>query len=72
MAELSCRCLNVTIHLDNNEVQLGSPLKPSDLLIDVKKEAELEDLYEVELGVTGITMVGLHQAMYIQACVYCM
>ena len=57
MAELSCRCLNVTIHLDNNEVQLGSPVKPSDLLINMKKASQFEDLYEVKPGVAGINVV---------------
>ena len=57
MAELSCRCLNVTVHRDNNEVQIGSPVKPSDLLINKKEASEFEDLYEVKLGVAGITVV---------------
>ena len=56
MAELSCRCLNVTIHLDN-EVEFGSSVKPSDLLINMKEASEFEDLHEVKLGMAGITVV---------------
>ena len=57
MAELNCRCLNVTIHLDNSEVQFDSPVKPSDLLINTKKVLTSEDLYEVKLGAAGIAVV---------------
>ena len=57
MAELSCRCLNVTIHLDSSEVQFGSQVKPSNLLINTKREAAFDDLYEVKLGMAGIAIV---------------
>lgn len=57
MAELNCRCLNVTVHLENTEVQFTSPVKPSDLLIDSKAASTFEDLHEVKLGATGITAV---------------
>ena len=59
MAELSCRCLNVTIHLDSSEVQFGSSVKPSNLLINMKKESSFDDLYEVKLGMAGIAIVSL-------------
>lgn len=57
MAELSCRCLNVTVHVDNSGVQFDTPVKPSDLLIKKKEVSEFEDLYEVKLGMAGITVV---------------
>ena len=57
MAELSCRCLNVTVHLDDSEVQFSSPVKASELLINKKEASEFENLHEVKLGVAGITVV---------------
>lgn len=68
MAELTCKCLNVTVHLDNKEVRFGSPLKPSDLLINVKGESEFEKLYEVQLGVAGITMVRYDKFNHSRVC----
>ena len=58
MAELNCRCLNVTVHLDSTEVQFTSPVKPLDLLIDSKAASTIADLHEVDLGAIGITTVG--------------
>ena len=59
MAELNCRCLNVTVHCDSTGVQFNSPVKPSDLLIDIKGTSTFEDLHEVKLGTSGIIVVGL-------------
>ena len=67
MAELSCRCLNVTIHLDSSEVQLGSPVKPSNLLIKTKTESAFNDLYEVKLGMDGIAIVSSDKIIVIMS-----
>ncbi|XP_065909735.1 uncharacterized protein [Dysidea avara] len=56
MAELTCQCLNVTVHLDNKEVKFGTAVKPSDLQMNIKKSSTFEQLYEVNLGVAGITV----------------
>ena len=65
MAELTCQCLNVTVHLDNKEVKLGTAVKPSNLLMNIKKSSTFEQLYEVNLGVAGITVV----REYVHVCV---
>ena len=67
MAELSCRCLNVTIHLDSSEVQFGSPEKPSNLLINTKRESAFDDLFEVKLGMAGIAIVSSDKFIVIKS-----
>ena len=70
MAELTCHCLNVTVHLENTEVKFGSSLKPSDLQINMKKSSNFEQLHEVNLGVAGITVVSCCMCVhtYVHVC----
>jgi len=69
MAELTCRCLNVTVHLENKEVKLGTAVKPSDLLMNIKRSSTFEQLYEVNLGVAGITVVSVCACIFAHMCI---